>query len=94
MVQEWVRDYKMNNQSYFGNLTLKQKKIYDITEILKKDNITLDTLFQNSIDKLETLTVIQAERQAALDNLRTLTSLLQTKRLREKVKSKSNYFTL
>lgn len=86
----------MQNQAYseFGNLTLKQKKLYDIGEILNKQDRDLDILFQNSMDKLEKLTVIDAERTAALENLRTLTTILQTKRLRSKVKSSNKYFTL
>ena len=86
----------MQNQAYseFGNLTLKQKKLYDIGEILNKQDRDLDILFQNSMDKLEKLTVIDAERTSALENLRTLTTILQTKRLRSKVKSSNKYFTL
>lgn len=86
----------MQNQAYseFGNLTLKQKKLYDIGEILNKQDRDLDILFQNSMDKLEKLTVIDAERTAALENLRTLTTILQTKRLRSKIKSNNKYFTL
>ncbi len=94
--REIGENYFMNNQisSDFGDLTLKQKKLYDITEILKKDDINLDILFQNSLKKLEGLTVIEAERQAAIENLRTLTTRLQTKRLRDKVKENNKYFTL
>lgn len=86
----------MQNQtnSDFGNLTLKQKKLYDINEILKKDDVDIDILFQNSLQKLEDMTVIEAERQAAIENLRTLTTRLQTKRLRNKVKENNKYFTL
>ena len=78
----------------FGNLTLKQKKLNDISAILNNEDIALDFLFHNHLNKLEKLTVIEAERQAALDNLRVLTTQLQTKRLREKVKSGCRYFTL
>ncbi len=86
----------MQNQtnSDFGNLTLKQKKLYDISEILKKDDVDIDILFKNSLQKLEDMTVIEAERQAAIENLRTLTTRLQTKRLRNKVKENNKYFTL
>lgn len=89
-----LRDKEMQNQLDFGNLTLKQKKLYDISQILRKDDIEIDILFNNSINKLEELTVIEAERKAALENLRVLTSMLQTKRLRDKVKSCNKYFTL
>ena len=86
----------MKNQvkTNFGHLTNKKQKFYDITEILKKDSIVLDILFQNSTQQLEKLTVIEAERQYALENLRSLTTVLQTKRLRTKVKSTNKYFTL
>ncbi|MBQ4077991.1 hypothetical protein IJD15_02285 [bacterium] len=86
----------MQNQieNNFGTLTKKKKKLYDITEILSSEKKVLDSLFKNSELKLEKLTVIEAERQAALENLRTLTSLLQTKRLRDKVKAGNKYFTL
>ncbi|MBE7705569.1 MAG: hypothetical protein E7Z90_07170 [Cyanobacteria bacterium SIG29] len=84
----------MRDQKYFGNLTLKEKKLYNINQILKKDNKELDALFNGISGKLEMLTVIEAEREEALQNLRLLTSLLQTKRLRNKVKSKVKYFTL
>ena len=86
----------MQNQleNNFGTLTKKKKKLYDITEILNAGKSELDSLFKNSEIKLEKLTVIEAERQAALENLRTLTSLLQTKRLRDKVKAGNKYFTL
>lgn len=84
----------MQNQTNFGYLTLKQKKLYDICQILKKDDFEIDVLFGNSLSKLEEMTVIEAERKAALDNLRVLTSILQTKRLRNKAKSCNKYFTL
>lgn len=82
----------LNNN--FGNLTKKKRKKYDIKEILDTESKLLDKLFVNSNMKLEKLTVIEAERRAALENLRTLTSLLQTKRLREKAKAANKYFTL
>lgn len=84
----------MRHQKYFGNLTLKEKKLYDINQILKKDDKEINALFNGISGKLEMLTVIEAEREEALQNLRLLTSLLQTKRLRNKVKSKIKYFTL
>ena len=80
--------------SNFQTLSLKQKKLYDIANILDNENIVLDKLFQNHLKKLESLTVIEAEREAALNNLRTLTTQLQTKRLRDKVKSNCRYFTI
>ncbi len=79
----------------FGTLTNSNKEEkYDIRKILNKDNMQLDYLFKNSLDNLEKLTVIQAERQIALENLRNLTTQLQTKRLRYNAKSACKYFTL
>ncbi len=79
----------------FGTLTKSNKEEkYDIRKILNKDNMQLDYLFKNSLDNLEKLTVIQAERQIALENLRNLTTQLQTKRLRYNAKSACKYFTL
>ena len=68
-----------NNNTAFGSLTLKQKKISDIKEILNNDSIDLDYLFKDSLKKLDGLSVIEVERQMALENLRTLTALLQKK---------------
>lgn len=86
----------MEQQAYscFGELTVKQNKIKFINDIAKNQDAALDVLFCNHLKKLEKLTVIQAEREAALNNLRMLTSQLQTKRLRNNVKSKNKYFTL
>jgi len=79
----------------FGTLTKSNKEEkYDIRKILNKDTMQLDYLFKNSLDNLEKLTVIQAERQIALENLRNLTTQLQTKRLRYNAKSACKYFTL
>ncbi len=86
----------MQKRAYpdFGNLITKKNKLYDIEKILKNDDTALNILFQNSADKLEKLTVIESERKIALENLRNLTTILQTKRLRDKVKSSNKYFTL
>ncbi len=85
----------MLNQSThnFGNLTLKQKKLYDIRKILNNNNAELDVLFQSTLSKLDKLTVIEAERQEALKNLRTLVSILQANRLKSKIRSEYKYFT-
>ena len=84
----------MNHQKKlgFGNLTQKTK--YDIKRILDKDTMNIDYLFENSMGRLEQLSVIQVERQMALENLRTLTKELQTKRLRFNAKKSCKYFTL
>ena len=76
----------------FGNLTKRTK--YDIKRSLNKDTMNIDYLFRNSKGDLEKLSVIQAERQIALENLRNLTKELQTKRLRYKAKASCKYFTL
>ena len=85
----------MLNQSThnFGNLTLKQKKLYDIRKILNNNNAELDVLFQSTLSKLDNPTVIEAERQEALKNLRTLVSILQANRLKSKIRSEYKYFT-
>ena len=84
----------MNHQTRFefGKLTNKSK--YDIKRILNKDTMQIDYLFQDATGRLEQLSVIQAERQMALENLRNLTKELQTKRLRFKAKNSCKYFTL
>lgn len=80
---------KYNN---FGKLTLKQKKLNDFSFINKK-SIELDWLFEDSMDKLNDFSVIEAERRMALENLRDLTKRLQNKRLQEKMKDKLRYFS-
>ena len=80
--------------SNFGKLTLKQKKINDISDILSNEDRELDILFQDHLHKLEKLTVIDSERRIALENLRKLTIQLQTKRLRKNSKASCKYFTL
>ena len=78
----------------FCNLTTKNKKDYNIKRILNKDSMEINYLFENSKKTLEEMTVIEAERKIALENLRKLTSELQTKRLRYNSKSFCKYFTL
>ena len=78
----------------FCNLTKKNKKNYNIKRILDKDSMEINYLFENSKKTLEEMTVIEAERKIALENLRKLTSELQTKRLRYNSKSFCKYFTL
>lgn len=86
----------MSKHAYkdFCRLTLKEKRLQNISEILNDESKSLDILFENHLSKLDKLTVIDAERKAALENLRVLTTQLQTKRLREKSKSSCRYFTL
>lgn len=83
-------EYQTNKT--FGNLT--KKAHFDIKRVLNKDTMHIDYLFQNSFGKLEQLSVVQAERQIALENLRNLTKELQTKSLRYKAKASCKYFTL
>lgn len=78
----------------FGTLITKNKRKYDIKEILKNDTLNLEYLFQNSYNNMKEFEVIEAERKLALENLRKLTTELQTKRLRHKAKSSCKYFTL
>lgn len=78
----------------FGSLTLKQKRIHDIKSILKSNVIDLDYLFNNSLNKLESMSVIESERQIALENLRNLTSQLQKRRLSLKNNLKNKYFSI
>lgn len=75
----------------FGQLTENKK---NIISVVNKDTMQIDYLFKNSQSELEKMSVIYAERQIALENLRKLTSELQTKRLRYKAKSSCKYFTL
>ncbi len=78
----------------FGNLTIKTKKEYNIKKILNNNTMEINYLFNNPEKSLEKLTIIEAERQIALEHLRDLTNELQTKRLRYKSKAVCKYFTL
>jgi hypothetical protein len=84
---------KNYNNEAFGSLTLKQKKLYEIKSILKNDNIDLDNLFKNSLNKLDSLSVIEAERKMALENLRNLTSQLRERSLNLKNNQNNEYFS-
>ena len=84
---------KNYNNETFGSLTLKQKKLYEIKSILKYDNIDLDNLFKNSLNKLDSLSVIEAERKMALENLRNLTSQLRERSLNLKNNQDNEYFS-
>ncbi len=82
------RDGKMLN---FGTLTQKNK--IDIKTFVDSETKDIDYLFKNSRNQLEKLTVIDAERQIALDNLRKLTEELQGKPLAYASNSKFTFFT-
>ncbi len=77
----------------FGTLVRNKEQHYDIRTILNQNTMEIDYLFKNSRNSLEKMTVIEAERQIALENLRKLTQELQDKRLEYNNKSKLNYFT-
>lgn len=77
----------------FGELS-RLRKLYNIREILNEKNEDLDYLFDKSLKHLENFQVIESERQMALEHLRVLTTQLQTRRLRNRIKSSCKYFTL
>ena len=77
----------------FGTLTKKKDSKYNIKHIVNKDSMELDYLFSNIHGQLEKMTVISAERQIALDNLRMLTQELQSKHLNYNSNEKLSYFT-
>ena len=78
----------------FGTLIRKNEEKNNIKRILNQDNMELEFLFNNVYGQLEKMTVISAERQLALENLRALTQQLQDKRLEYNSKEKSKYFTV
>ena len=78
----------------FCDLTTNNKNQLNIKRILNKDSMELNYLFKNSNKTLEAMTVVDAERRIALENLRKLTNELQTKRLRYNAKAFCKYFTL
>ncbi len=80
------------NYRNFGNLTLKQKKINEFS-FLNKKTTELDWLFEDSMNKLNDFSVVEAERKMALENLRDLTKRLQNKRLQERMRSRLRYFS-
>ncbi len=84
----------MNNNLRFGNLVSKKNENMDVRIILNRNTKELEYLFRNTNNEIEKLNITEAERRIALENLRTMTALLQTRRLRNKIKSSSKYFTL
>ena len=80
------------NYRNFGNLTLKQKEINEFS-FLNKKTTELDWLFEDSMNKLNDFSVVEAERKIALENLRDLTKRLQNKRLQERMRSRLRYFS-
>lgn len=84
----------MNNSFKFGNLVSKKNENMDVRIILNRNTKELEYLFRNTNNEIEKLNIAEAERRIALENLRTMTALLQARRLRNKIKSSSKYFTL
>lgn len=84
----------MNNNLRFGNLVSKKNENMDVRIILNRNTKELEYLFRNTNNEIEKLNITEAERRIALENLRTMTALLQARRLRNKIKSSSKYFTL
>ena len=80
----------------FGELTLKnkQKYKYDLRKIMHEDEYSIKRLFKNTNAVRANFQVFEAEREKALQKLRSLTSELQTKRLRINAHDFCDYFTL
>ena len=76
----------------FGTLTKKEKNI-DIKHILNKNSMEIEYLFENMKGQLEKMTVVSAERQIAMENLRKLTQELQDKRLEYENNDKLKFFS-
>ena len=76
-----------------ARLFKKSVSDFDIRHFINKNTNELEYLFKNSRNKLEGLTVIEAERQLALDNLRKLTQELKEGRLHYNNEPKLNFFT-
>jgi len=71
----------------------KSESSYDLNSLLNKNNRELDYIFKDTDKYLDELTVVQAERQVALNNLRLLTKRLQANRLKQKAKAFCKYFS-
>lgn len=82
----------MNNQTNTTFCRLTNNR--NIKSYVNPNTSQIDYLFKNSMGDMGKLSVVQAERQIALENLRNLTKELQTKRLRYKSKSYCKYFSL
>ncbi len=77
----------------FGTTANSRNSGINIKTIINKNTKELEYLFCNSRNKLEKLTVIEAERQLALENLRKLVAQLQEGRAYIKNQSDFKYFT-
>lgn len=84
----------MSQSENFVNINENMNEYFDVTEILKRDNLEIDYLFEEHEKSLRNFNIMEAERNMAMDNLRKLTTLLQTRRLRYKAREACKYFTL
>lgn len=73
--------------------TLAKKKNFDIKKIINENTMEIEYLFRNAESKLEKLTVIEAERQLAVENLRKLIEQLQAGRNKINSQPDFKYFT-
>lgn len=83
---------KKMNQIAFGNLTLANH-LTDFENYVENNNDELDYIFKNYGHHLENLTVIEAERRIALENLRLLTKRMQSNRIKQNASAFCKYFT-
>ncbi|MBQ3641835.1 hypothetical protein II906_07940 [bacterium] len=86
----------MNTENNFCELTLTSKKKYkyDVHDILHKGERDIRHLFKNSRVTMANFEVFEAERERSLQNLRKLTSELQTGRMKIKLHDLCDYFVL
>ena len=75
------------NKTKFGSLTQKQKDFQSVDS-------SLNILFKNYKNKSRKFNIQKSDSEIAMANLRKLTVILQTKRLREKTKSYCKSFNL
>ena len=78
----------------FGTLIKRNEEKKNIKHILNQENLEIEYLFNNVYGQLEKMTVISAERQIALENLRALTKELQSRRLEYNSDDKFKYFSV
>lgn len=83
---------KKMTQIAFGNLTLANH-MADFENHTNNHDMELDYIFQNYGHHLENLTVIEAERRIALENLRSLTKRMQSNRIKQNAESFCKYFS-
>ncbi len=71
----------------FGELITKEINF-------SQNNSEVNLLFNNTQNYFKDFGIRESDLNVAMEHLRTLTNQLQTKRIRNKIKSKSKYFTL